>query len=100
MRQPFGEPARLRVPCRGSVEPRIAVHGQQKALRVVVRLQEPAKGSTRVNTVPSPGWLWTEISPSIWATRLLVMAMPRPVPPAWAALAMLASTPFSVPTFV
>ena len=45
-----------------------------------------AKGSTRVNTVPSPGWLWTEISPSIWATRLLVMAMPRPVPPAWAAL--------------
>ena len=43
VRQPFGEPARLRVPCRGSVEPRIAVHGQQKALRVVVRLQEPQR---------------------------------------------------------
>ena len=39
------------------------------------------KGSTKRNSEPRPGLLWTTISPPISSTSCLEMLKPSPVPP-------------------
>jgi len=39
------------------------------------------KCAVKWKSLPTPGWLWTPISPSISSTSLRQMTSPRPVPP-------------------
>ena len=44
------------------------------------------KGRSTINVVPAPSWLSTSIVPSMIATRFLVIAIPKPVPPYFLAI--------------